>query len=156
MARWADLEREAPEVAGPGRALLYQHGPGLAYLATNRKDGGLRIHPFCPVVTNGGIYGLVGRSPKRDDLARTGRFAIHAFPKAESDDEFMLAGEAVRLVTGEAELKIVSDAYHATGSTSSGDEDTYEFVIGRALFALYRARDGKPTWPPQYFKWRAR
>jgi hypothetical protein len=156
MARWADLEREAPEIAGPGKALLYQHGPGLAYLATNRRDGGLRIHPFCPVVTSGGIYGLIGISPKRADLARTGRFALHAFPRPNTDDEFMLAGDSVRLVTDPAELKAVSEAYHATGSTSSGDEDTYEFLIDRALFALYTIKDGKPGWPPKYFKWRAK
>lgn len=65
MARWSDLEREAPDMARESRALIYQFGPGLAYLATRRPDGGLRIHPFCPVVAEGGIYGLIGDSPKR-------------------------------------------------------------------------------------------
>lgn len=155
MARWMDLEREAPEIAGAGRELLYQHGPGLAYLATVRPDGGLRIHPFCPVVTGGGIYGLIGHSPKRADLSRNGQFAIHAFPKAESDDEFMLAGRSVRRVDDDAERAVVSRAYHATGATSSGDEWTFEFLIERALFARYRPRASGPTWPPEYLRWQA-
>lgn len=155
MARWMDLEREAPEIAGAGRELLYQHGPGLAYLATVRPDGGLRIHPFCPVVTGGGIYGLIGHSPKRVDLSRNGQFAIHAFPKAESDDEFMLAGSSVRRVDDDAERAVVSRAYHETGATSSGDEWTFEFLIERALFARYRPRASGPTWPPEYLRWQA-
>ena len=155
MARWADLEREAPLIAGEGRKLLYQHGPGLAYLATTRRDGGLRIHPFCPVVTAGGIYGLIGHSPKRDDLARVGQYAIHAFPKKDGDDEFMLAGSARRVTDG-AEIAAVSEAYHATGASSSGDEWTFEFLIERALLSLYETlEDGRQSWPPAYHRWRA-
>ena len=155
MARWLDLEREAPEVAAGGRSLLYQHGPGLAYLATTRADGGLRIHPFCPVVTSGGIYGLIGDSPKRLDLTRYGRYALHAFPKRDGDDEFMLAGRA-RRIEGTAEIAAVSEAYHATGATSSGDEWTFEFLIDRALLSIYETlENGRQSWPPKYFRWRA-
>lgn len=157
MARWQDIEREAPEIAVPGRQLLYQHGPGLAYLATVRRDGGLRIHPFCPAVTAGGIYGLIGDSPKRADLARNGRFAIHAFPRAESDDELMLAGDSVRRLDDLDEIAAVAKAYHETGATSSGDEWTFEFLPERALFSLYARRDsGQPTWPPAYHRWQAK
>jgi len=89
MARWQTLETEAPEIARGGRALLYQYGPGLAYLATVRSGHGLRIHPFCPVVTDGGIYGRIIDSPKRQDLLRDGRFALHAF-SPEDRRQFML------------------------------------------------------------------
>ena len=154
MARWLDLERARPEVAAKGRAMLYQHGPGLAYLATKRRDGGLRIHPFCPVVTGGGIYGLIGDSPKRADLARDGRYAIHAFPVPGTDDEFMLSGTASR-VADEAELAAVSKAYHDAGPTSSGEEWTFEFLIDRALLSLYEVVAGRPAWPPRYLRWRA-
>ena len=154
MARWQTLETAAPEIAQGGRALLYQHGPGLAYLATVRADGGLRIHPFCPVVTDGGIYGLNGDSPKRGDLARDGRYAIHAFPKEDGDDEFMLAGTA-RRIEDAAVIARVSDVYHAAGATSSGEEWTFEFDIDRALLSLYNPRGVDPQWPPRYLKWRA-
>ncbi len=155
MASWADLERDEPEIAAKGRGMLYQHGPGLAYLATRRRDGGLRIHPFCPVVTGGGIYGLIGRSPKRADLAEGGQYAIHAFPVEGTDDEFMLSG-AARRVTDAAELAAVSKAYHDAGPTSSGEEWTFEFLIERALLSLYEVKDGKPAWPPRYLRWHAR
>ncbi|MEO8541493.1 MAG: hypothetical protein ABI577_17250 [bacterium] len=157
MARWSDLEREAPEVAAGGRELFYQHGVGLAYLATARRDDGLRIHPFCPVVTAGGIFGLIGQSPKRADLASSGRFAIHAFPREEADDEFMLSGMAVRRLDDPAEIAAVAEVYHAAGATSSGEEWTFEFLLDRALLSLYERRDsGKPLWPPRYLKWQAR
>lgn len=156
MARWFDLEREAPEIAAGGRALLYQYGGGLGYIATTRLDGGLRIHPFCPVVTAGGIYGLIGASPKRADLARDGRYAIHAFAKKDGDDEFMLAGNA-RRIADPVEIAEVSRAYHATGATSSGEEWTFEFLIERALLSLYETlEDGRQSWPPKYFRWQAK
>jgi hypothetical protein len=156
MARWNDLESAQPEIATTGRKILYQHGPGLAYLATVRADSGLRIHPFCPVVTRGGIYGLIGHSPKRADLARNPNYAIHAFPVPERDDEFMLAGTA-RRIHDSAEVADVLKAYLETGATSSGDEWTFEFLIERALLSLYETRDsGKPTWPPKYLSWQSK
>jgi hypothetical protein len=154
MARWKDLESAEPEIAGRGRGMLYQHGPGLAYLATVRADGGLRIHPFCPVVAHGGIYGLIGDSPKRLDLLRNPNVAIHAFPVAGTDDEFMLSGKA-RRVTDAAELAAVSKAYHDAGPTSSGEEWTFEILIERALLSLYEVKDGRAAWPPRYLRWRA-
>ena len=42
-ATWAVFEADQPRLAEAGRRLLYQHGPGLAYLATIRRDGGLLI-----------------------------------------------------------------------------------------------------------------
>ena len=152
--RWIDLETASPEIAAKGRAMLYQHGPGLAYLATVRSGGGLRIHPFCPVVTAGGIYGLFGDSPKRADLTHRGNYAIHAYPVAGTDDEFMIAGRARRVMDDDM-LAAVSRAYHETGSTSSGDEWTFEFLIERALLSLYELIDGQPSWPPRYLRWHA-
>ncbi|MGE0602121.1 MAG: pyridoxamine 5'-phosphate oxidase [Dehalococcoidia bacterium] len=155
MARWKDLELARPEIAEKGRDMIYKFGPGLGYLATAGADGGLRIHPFCPVITRGGIYGLIGESPKRKDLFRSGQYALHAFPLEDRDDEFMLAGTA-RKVHDPAEMAEVSKVYHASGATSSGDEWTFEFLIDRALLSLYEPRDsGKPTWPPKYLRWQS-
>ena len=153
MARWQTLESESPEIAEKGRALIYQYGTGLGMLATLRADGGLRLHPFCPVVTEGGIYGLIGNSPKRTDLLQRETYAFHAFLPEDRDDEFMLSGKA-HVVTDPDTLDAVSTAYHAGGATSSGDEITFEFDIERALLSLYkpRAEEG-PQWPPRYLKW---
>jgi hypothetical protein len=78
--------------------LLHQYGPGLGYLATVRADGGPRVHPVSPVVHSGRLYCFIVASPKRDDLSRDGRYALHTFPSDRSEDEAYLAGRASRVV----------------------------------------------------------
>jgi hypothetical protein len=88
LARWAELEHDAPEIAAAGKELIYQFGLGLGFLATVRKDGGPRVHPICPIIAHGGLYAFIVPSPKQDDLRRDGRYALHSFPPAENDNEF--------------------------------------------------------------------
>ena len=38
------------------------------------------------------MFLLIGPSPKRRDLLRDGRFALHSFPSPQVDDEFYLTG----------------------------------------------------------------
>lgn len=152
MERWQTLEQQAPEIAEKGRGLLYQFNIGLGYLATQRADGGLRLHPFCPVVTGGGVYGLIIDSPKRRDLLRRKRYAIHAFGPEDRDDEFMLAGEA-RQVEDPATVAAVSEAFHAMGAQSDGDELCIEFLIDRAFLALYPPRAENPHAKPRKILW---
>ena len=80
MLTWGELRAARPDLAETGRALLYQVGVGLGYLATVRADGGPRVHPVCPILTDDGIYLFVVSSPKRADLRRDPRYALHAFP----------------------------------------------------------------------------
>jgi Pyridoxamine 5'-phosphate oxidase len=121
MKRWGELAAERPELAEVGRAMIYQFRVGLGYLATIRKDGGPRVHPVCPVIANGGLYVFIGNhSPKRYDLLRDGRFALHSFPNPEVDDEFTVSGRA-RRIDDAAVRQIVYDAYTATGATTSDD-----------------------------------
>jgi hypothetical protein len=151
MKRWSDFAAERPELAEAGRALIYQYRVGLGYLATLRKDGAPRVHPVCPVIASGGLYVFVGNhSPKLGDLLRDGRFALHAFPKPEVDDEFYVAGRALR-VDDAAVRKVVYDTYTATGAFTS-DDTLFELWLERALHARYA---GRPSWPPAYTKWSA-
>ena len=88
MSRWADLQEQAPEIAGAGRSLLAEHV--LAYLATTRADGGPRVHPVVPVLAGGDLFVAVAdRSPKWRDLHRDPRCVLHALP-GPRDDEFVL------------------------------------------------------------------
>jgi hypothetical protein len=65
MVAWSEFERRAPEMAQAGKELLFQYGPGLAFLATVRKDGAPRLHPICPTVIDGSLYALIlPTSPK--------------------------------------------------------------------------------------------
>ncbi len=95
MVSWPEFAAAAPDLAGQVRALFEQYGQGLGYLATVRADGGPRVHPVAPVLTEDGMFCFVIPSPKRRDLERDGRYALHAFPAEDSDDEAYLAGTAV-------------------------------------------------------------
>jgi hypothetical protein len=149
--RWSELTEQAPTIATAGRELLYQYGPGLAYLATLRPDGAPRLHPVCPVLAHGGLYVFVGNhSPKLADLRRDGRFALHTFPRQDVDDEFMVSGVAVDAEDTGAREPVYA-AYTATGSTTS-DDTLFELLVDRALHAQY---EGRPSWPPTYSRWRA-
>jgi hypothetical protein len=97
MASWSDFAAAEPSLAAGIRALLQQYGPGMAYLATVRADGGPRVHPVSPVITDEGLYCFIIDSPKRRDLDRDGRYALHSYPPEENDDEAYLAGRAVRV-----------------------------------------------------------
>ena len=146
MASWAEFEMAAPELADEGKRLFYQFGVGLGFLATIREDGGPRLHPVCPVIAADGLYVFVVPSPKRADLQRDGRYALHSYPPQEVDDEFCVTGRATEVqdLTVRAE---VADAYH--------DEVAEEWAlfaldIERCLHAKYPHRG---DWPPTYTKW---
>jgi hypothetical protein len=149
--RWDGLETAAPEIATAGRTLLYQFGPGLGFLSTLRSDGAPRLHPVCPVVAAGGLYVFVGKqTPKLGDLQRDGRYALHTFPCVDVDDEFVVSGVA-RDAEGDGVREAVYAAYVATGATTSNDT-LFELLIDRALHARYGPR---PSFPPDYARWRA-
>lgn len=95
MASWSEFTAAAPRLAEEIRALLHQYGSGLGYLATVRADGGPRVHPVSPLVTDDGLFCFLIDSPKRRDLERDGRYALHAFPAEESDVEAYLSGRAL-------------------------------------------------------------
>ncbi len=96
MLTWREFVDTRPEMAQVGHDLLYQFGIGLAFLATVRKDGGPRLHPVCPLIHDGHLLVFViGHSPKRYDLLRDGRYALHTLPPKDTDDEFYCTGSAL-------------------------------------------------------------
>jgi hypothetical protein len=150
MASWADFERREPEMAAAGKELLYQFGPGLGYLATIRRDGGPRVHPFCPIISEGGLWAFVlERSPKGRDLLRDGRYALHAFPKPEVDDEFYVSGTAAVVDDGPTRERVRTATEANVGQP---EEVLFALDLERAMLATYEYR---PQWPPTYTIWRA-
>ena len=147
MVRWSAFEVEAPDLAARARELLYEHGLGLAYVATIRRDGGPRVHPFCPIIAEGGLWGFMNPSPKQADLERDGRCAIHSFPSDDIDDELYLQCRA-HPERADDVAAAVRAAYHAP--LQSDDELLFEFELERAMLATYVAR---PSWPPNYTIW---
>ncbi|HEX6077618.1 MAG TPA: pyridoxamine 5'-phosphate oxidase family protein [Micromonosporaceae bacterium] len=147
MADWATFSITAPALADTIRRLFHQYGPGFGYLATVRPDGGPRVHPVSPVVTDDGLYCFVVRSPKRADLDRDGRYALHAYPAEDSDDEAYLSGRA-RPVLDPERRRAVAKAYRAAPRV---DWRLYEFTVEVAMVSSFQHRN---VWPPRRMVWR--
>src|SRR3954447_8884277 len=100
MVTWPEFAEAAPDLAEAGRKQLYQWNIGLAFLATVRPDGGPRVHPVCPVITEDGLHVMVVAGPKQRDLVRDGRYSLHSetCPPPRHDDGFAVSGVA-RVVT---------------------------------------------------------
>ena len=146
MARWTDLETEAPELAEAGRRLL----PEVSFLATVSGGGRPRVHPFCPVITRGSLWAyVIEESPKRRDLDANGRFAIHALPGHE-DEQFYLAGRAQRIERGgEADRAVLEVMPY-----EDADERhlLYEFELERAMHTRWQNFQ-KPGMRPVHRIW---
>lgn len=145
---WATLAASDPELAEAGRHLFYQYGVGLGFLSTVRRDGGPRLHPICVIQAEGGLFAFLVPSPKRDDLLRDGRYALHAMLPEDVDDEFYVSGEASPVIDQERRASVAA-AYQ---NTVQETEELFEFSIARALLARYRHRG---DWPPTYTRWAA-
>jgi hypothetical protein len=129
MAFWSEFAADEPRLADEIRLLMQQYGPGFGYLATVRADGGPRVHPVSPVITDDGLYCFVIDSPKRRDLERDGRYALHSFPPEETDDEAYVAGRA-RPVTDPATLARVAELGRAAPQV---DWRLFEFTVDVAM-----------------------
>jgi len=152
MITWTEFERQQPALTGAGRRQLYQIGIGLAFLATVRPDGGPRVHPVCPVISDAGLHLLIVAGPKRQDLRRDGRYALHseACPPPRQDDGFALTGR-VREVTDAAVQRVVRARVltERDGQTWPGfdEEVIFELGIERALLMLTQADGSFPAGP---------
>jgi hypothetical protein len=149
--RWSEFEAAAPEMAAAGRRLLYQSddGVGFGYFATVRADGGPRVHPVCPHVAEGLLWVFVGApAPKRQDLLRDPRYALHTMCPRDVDDEFYVTGRASPCVDD----ALIARVRAGLPFNSEDDDQPFVLDIERALWSKYEKR---PTWPPVYTRWRA-
>ena len=83
MLGWAEFQHVRPDLAEAGRRLLCQFGVGLAFLATVRADGGPRLHPMCPLVTDDALVGFL--QPTRRRAATTQFLAERKLTAAPQD-----------------------------------------------------------------------
>jgi hypothetical protein len=157
VTTWGELELQRPDLAAAGRALLYQHDVGLAFLATIRPDSGPRLHPMCPLLSADGLFAFIIPSPKQADLRRDGRFAMHSFPCEDNEDAFYITGRA-RLV-GRPDLRArLATQFVAEraqfGVPSPGEADAlFEFEIDGCL---HTTTAGHGDFAPQHSIWHAR
>jgi hypothetical protein len=144
---WAVFASASPELSAQVRSLFEQYGRAFGYLATVRRDGGPRVHPVSPVLADGGLFCFVLPSPKRRDLERDGRYALHAYPAESADDEAYLAGHAVPVADGELRARLA----HAHRADDDAAWRLFELTISVAVLT----RRPRPTVPPEHRIWHA-
>jgi hypothetical protein len=131
VTSWGELRAARPDLWEGGRALLYQFGVGLAFLATVRGDGGPRTHPICPLATPDELFAFIVPSPKRDDLGRDGRFALHSFPSPDNEDAFYLTGQAERVDDAPQRARLVAQFVEERSSLGVQAEDLADQTLFR-------------------------
>jgi hypothetical protein len=155
---WPQFRAERPDLADAGRALFYQFSSvGLAFLATVRRDGGPRVHPMCPIITNDGLFAFIEPGPKLGDLRRDGRFAMHAFPPAQNEDAFYLTGTAREIGAGDPRWATVRAQFWHERSVETPPPQAdrsrmFEFFIESCL--LTRTA-GHGDWEPRHTIWKS-
>jgi hypothetical protein len=156
---WSAFKIQQPELARQGAELLYHFGVGLAFLSTVRPDGGPRLHPICPLVTDNGLYAFIIPSPKLRDLHRDGRYAMHSYPLEDNEDAIYLSG-AARHVTDSAARDRLARQFvdersdHATGQvvqTPGEEQHLFEFHVQMAMLTRTSGH-GDPS--PRHAVWR--
>jgi hypothetical protein len=151
MITWTEFQRQQPALADAGRGQFYQHGLGLGFLATVRRDGGPRVHPVCPVISTAGLHVLILPGPKRADLRRDGRYSLHSEMVAppRQDDGFAVSGTAAEM-TDTATAQTVRDQVIKDFGELWPDYDTltlFELSVASCLLTLTEATDGFPKGP---------
>jgi hypothetical protein len=154
MASWSEFAAAEPALAASIRALLQQYGPGMGYLATVRPDGGPRVHPVSPVITDEGLYCFVVDSPKRRDLERDGRYALHSYPPEDSDDEAYLTGHAAPV----DDPLVIAHLADALRASTQVDWRLFELSIDAAMLRRHGRTGAVPLsalMPPITRTWHA-
>ena len=152
---WGDFKAQRPDLAQQGGELLYHYGVGLAFLGTVRPDGGPRLHPMCPLLTDTGLYAFIVPSPKQRDLHRDGRYAMHSFPLEDNEDAFYLSGAASHVSHAQLRDRLArqfaverSDSLPPPGE----EQHLFEFQLQAAMLTRTTGQ-GDPE--PQHTIWRA-
>jgi hypothetical protein len=143
-------------LATVGTQLLYQFGVGLAFLATTRADGAPRVHPMCPLLTAEGLFAFIVPSPKRNDLQRDGRYAMHSFPADDNEDAFSLAGRAEEVtdpsLVGALTRQYLEERAMGEPPAAMATWEPFEFSLASCLLTRTTGR-GDPA--PRHTAWHA-
>jgi hypothetical protein len=151
MLTWKQFAAARPDLAKKGVEFLYGHDIGLGFLASVRPDGGPRVHPICPLLTEDGLYAFIVPGPKLADLRRDARYALHSetFPPPNHDDAVYLTGRITE--PNDPDLReTLADRFFAERKMNEPwpgfeNETLIEFGIDRCLVTLTLARDGLPA-----------
>ena len=148
--KWSHFGRLRPDLQKAAGALLYEHGLGLAFLATVRPDGGPRVHPVCPVLA-GDLYVFIVPGPKLSDLRRDRRFALcsETCGPPRQDDNTYLTGTALELhdppLREQLTTRLLAERSMARPWPGFADEVLFELHVERVLVTLTLPDHGLPA-----------
>jgi hypothetical protein len=112
---------------------------GIVFLASLRREGAPRLHPVVPIFAAGGLYVVIASdSPKRHDLRRDNRYALHA-SLGPDDEEFALDGTAHEVTEPADRAAVVASANH----TIRPADVVFELELSRCLHTVWE-RVGQP------------
>ena len=157
--RWSDFAVTRPDLETVARSMFYEHGLGLGFLATTRRDGGPRVHPICPVLAEN-LYAFIVPGPKLADLRRDPRFALHSetFPPPRHDDGAYVTGRVRELddppLRKSLTAQILAERDLVEPWPGFEREPLMELHVESVLITLTGARDGLPAghtvWRPSH------
>lgn len=109
------------------------------------------MHPMCPVIFEGALYAFIEDGPKRYDLLRDGRYAMHCFPPPHNEDAFYITGRAEL----RDDIELVRPVLQAFWKERNKDEPPveadetvmFEFLIETCLLTR---TTGHGDWNPQH------
>ena len=151
MTSWGSFAAAAPALAAKGHELFYQYGVGMGFLGTVRRDGGPRVHPICPILTDDALFALIVPGPKRQDLRRDPRYALHCLTSEppRHDDAFYLTGTVKEVIDPRAWNRVAEQFLAERGIDSRWPgfeaQTLVEFAIERCLLTLTSQQDGLPS-----------
>jgi hypothetical protein len=155
VSSWGDFKADQPNLAREGAELLYHFGVGLAFLGTVRADGGPRLHPMCPLLTDTGLYAFIVPSPKQRDLHRDGRYAMHSFPLDDNEDAFYLSGVASHMqdsrIRNRLAQQFADERSDVTLPPPGEEQHLFEFQVQAAMLTRTTGH-GDPE--PRHTIWR--
>ena len=147
-AAWDTFATAEPEMAAVLRKIL--EWIPISYIATVRRDGAPRVHPFCPIFARGRMFiAVTPTSPKRWDLAHDGRYAMHALP-GKDDGEFYMTGRATLVDDDDMRQAVVEGAGHTVHPVDWVFELGTEYVM-----TAHWEKVGKPNTYAVRKEWRA-
>lgn len=151
MASWGSFASAVPEIAARGGKLFYQSGVGMGFLGTVRRDGGPRVHPICPILTDEALFALIVPGPKCEDLRRDPRYALHCLTSAppRQDDAFYIAGTVTEVTDTETWDRVAKQFLTERDMESRWPgfetQTLVEFDIERCLLTLTSPEEALPA-----------
>jgi hypothetical protein len=141
---WGEFAKASPRIAQFGQEKMGEKH-SLMYLATIRKDGYPRLHPFTPFVGSGHLFAFMApTSPKGHDVIRRQKYAIHSSvaDREGSNGEFAISGMAY--LVSDPSLREV--AVKTCSYTPQEGQICFEFLVESALRNEYDKDDGLVKW----------